>query len=908
MSAGNPFPVPLIPPHEVEHVFLPFAKAVLWPAPLLQRLLSFAFYSIEPNQLFVDQIRHLTSLLPTQHTLTVLSFVPLVPVSEKAPTLDPAVVIAFDNLSSSAKPHFDDETVLAIWPARTKMDLSIRRTRLRDTFGAYRLERRVSEFWSLARRLLRFDIISTVNILNAHLLMSTQTFDWFAFFDRLGAFANDVDHFLAVAKVVNDRGKKAVSADFPLDRVLECSVLCGFRNPPVFGFDIMEEASLLAAGGGRRGFDHNNALAEFETIAEEVLTVPAEITKPTTFEEYVASLDWVTSGASSEGKVYYEYEGVRKSFKARKNALPYVSDLAELAATALARDSQVNWTIVKSELAKIRLAVSSDLYTYLKMSWIKSYLGSAYKQWAGSTTEESFSETTDRLIAMLDAVSRSWNLPFDYSGFDHQPNTDELIALSRIFINIARRQVPPTHLSQFDAVAATILSSFHKSSLHTKDDKGRTTVLRVIGGLMSGLGWTSLLGNAWNTVMTNWCFRVLSRLSVDRPRAFWIRGDDTALCCRSYAQALMMRLTYSALGAVGNDAKMAIFYGKSEFLRVVYDSQGAHGYPARAIPMLSQRKPWSASPWSEASTMEHVYDAVRTLRRRGLDGRVLDSWWRSATRVWSQVHHVSASWLSIPRSLGGLGIEPWRGDCLPVVSWPKAPQLSLRLEVSQPGPALTVQTEFAAFIPISLDEAKSLSYARFVKTISSDDVPVVSSDLRRQTEYPTRSPVPAPKPPWNGHILKTLRSEYSRLAGLTADRGAFRRSPDPGVFGTFRWFQPFWDHLSEISRLRGNTRLLSAVRSTHPTFYRAVRSLEAAGLSRTETISWLFGDTPLGTTRSLHPMLNSVLLSSVVGVVSSLISRTSLRPPQFTQFIHLTTSYLETALLSSPAVIRLYSW
>jgi len=216
--------------------------------------------------------------------------------------------------------------------------------------------------------------------------------------------------------------------------------------------------------------------------------------------------------------------------KARKNFVLDCVELDQIWKACEQYKGQVNYTLVKSELGKVRLAVAGDLPTYLMMTWVTSLLQGAYKQWPGNTLEESVSEQTDRMCRMLKLCSICFGLPYDYKGFEKQPTTDELRVLFKFVLRNARKALPANlSVTDFDSVADRILMVLDRDVLVARFDEV-IKKFNVTGGLMSGLRWTSMIGNAWNTVMTQICLDLLVGLGIsayDIER--YIRGDDSAI-------------------------------------------------------------------------------------------------------------------------------------------------------------------------------------------------------------------------------------------------------------------------------------------------------------------------------------------------------------------------------------------
>jgi len=734
-----------------------------------------------------------------------------------------------------------------IWPARTKTDLSLRRMRLLDMVLYYKSFSRGEDLVEVLTSMKRgFDLIFVTN-----LVVATATFgiNWFRRWVWLGAFDGDLAHFIGVTKKVQDLGKTVGILDVDWINYIECSGLTGYRNPPFEGFDVLEEAKKLAAGGE----PHNYFGHTWDNLCREFLPMKYHRAKHMPFKDWVAKGDWITSGASSVGRLLIrDPDGKVKSVKARKNMVADVVDLVQLAQDALDFRGQENSTVIKSELGKIRLAVAGDIYTYLKMTWITELLGGAYYDWPGNTSEEDFVSQSKRLSRMLELCSKMFGLPYDYAGFDHQPNTDELVSIVKILCKQARLNVPECFTTEFDYIADSVVSGFHLATLRVRHDDEVTT-LPVTGGLMSGLRWTSTVGNAWNSVVTGLALKLLTAWGisvVDIER--FIRGDDSAIFVPNYATGAAMNVAYDAIGAKGGAGKFSLQYHKMEFLRVWFTDR-CRGYPSRAIPGLTQRKPWASEPWSEDMVLKAQFEAIRTLRRR-IDGRdrVLDDIWSTIRRIWCRNHNLPEAVCWTPIHAGGFGIEPPKvGE-----NWeikPPVPKANLEagLDVTNQLPwrankiAEYAKERYGLNLTVL---AEQLAKSDLLSTLTSDNVPVVSSLVRKRWLSEIRranckasftkvkidvKPMPLNLMSYNGsnvdslllHLearspyfgscpeIATAKVDYQRFEVKTGFR-SWLRDHYPRCYEKCRFFHKSW-HISEIlDYLTGSLKL--APRVLHP--------------------------------------------------------------------------------------------
>lgn len=543
-----------------------------------------------------------------------------------------------------------EEVYKQMFPARSKNDLAIRRSRVYD-FHTY-WKKVKPAFLSLVLGNCRrgWDYIFVMNILCFSAVLGE---DWYKRLLRLGCFDGDISYYTVCAKKMNDLIKTRGVDDPDWHIYVEAGTLVGYRNLPYPGFDPIKETENLAKGGLK--FDLFGY--EFDNLVKEYLPMDVPPVNYISFRDFIMAGEWATAGSSSEGRIVVtDIDGNEiGDFKARKNLAVDVLDLEELVRECLSWSKQVNYTIIKSELGKVRLAVASDLQTYLQMTWILKFLGGAYSQWPGSTTDETFEEQTKRMWKMLKLCVKKLGLPFDYKAFDHQPTTEQLVSIMKWVCYKARSNIPVTGLAEYDQVCDNVIRGFYNSELSWRAEK---VTYKVEGGLCSGLRVTSIVGNAWNSIMTGLVLKLVASigLSVDEVERY-IRGDDSAIYVTSWGLGSLIKMTYDVCGVEAGDGKFSIQSHAMEFLRIWYGDR-TYGYACRAIPGLTQRKPWSSGPWSDDNVIKSIYDTICTLRRRTGFTANIDRLWNHLKYNWCSLHNVPAVSLSIPRHLGGFGIEP----------------------------------------------------------------------------------------------------------------------------------------------------------------------------------------------------------------------------------------------------------
>lgn len=323
--------------------------------------------------------------------------------------------------------------------------------------------------------------------------------------------------------------------------------------------------------------------------------------------------------------------GEKVSLRLRKNQVHFFYDSEALYKKCLSETGEVNFSIVKSELGKVRIAVSSDIYTYLKMSWVLSFSGDFYKHIPGATIDESVTEELRRMRNIISYLNNknAKGLPFDYDAFDHQPTLDEIQHIYDLVANKSRFNVPVDELSEYDQVVKNTSDGIKKAVLIYRpnsdtsvpsENRHNETVFDVEGSLLSGLRITSIIGNIWNTINTMVNRQILRSMGIhDQNSIFYIRGDDSVILSDSYPYLVLFSESYRGQNIVGGYGKFSIQIQECEFLRQWYYKGRIFGYLGRSVPSITQSKPWSNTAWTPDNVISSVIEAIETCIRRGSD-------------------------------------------------------------------------------------------------------------------------------------------------------------------------------------------------------------------------------------------------------------------------------------------------
>jgi hypothetical protein len=666
------------------------------------------------------------------------------------------------------------------------------------------------------------DYIFALNICVASIILGR---DWLLFvYEHLTA---DIDEWDKWTKQVGGRVKLSTVDPRWRARLSEMNNLTGFRTPPFGDYDPLEAARELAESG-----EPHDWPIDYRILVRLACPLkPSRIDE--TFSEWVRAGRWLTSGASSLGRVRWEFEGEEYVVKARKNQLPFVENVEKLIELCLSTDKQFARVALKAESSKLRITVVGDLPSYLLQAYVIANLRGQYLLWPGMVLGQTGDEVEARMLRTLrELAAEKFSLPTDFDGFDHQPTTEELLIHVGWYLDNVS-QVGP----EWEKVRLGVLRGFSNSYLVYLD-----AVMSVLGGLLSGIRMTSILGNGWNAAATR-----AARMRADKIRrsvdelGVSIQGDDSLLLSRDGLYLILVCAGYIACGARLGVGKFGLLWRQGEFLRVWYDgkSDKVVGYAPRSLVGITQRKPWSSEPMSLlVSIAASVTSLSTTMRRVQLHSDEIDDkcvTWASRLCVMSGL----PGWLPwVPRASGGLGLRV-SGHC----GW------------SQPRPPGrgVVTSDWAAqlvrdvFPELTGDEVKSLVQIRLNRTFAGDDVGAVGKANR-----------------------DNVRESF--VGVVYREVGVAHYGPG-GEFGSMGEMSGQYARALEMSQVRRGA-LDEWFRTTGKLRWRVER-LMRHGLGRNAAIDWMLGLFPVDLPPSVPDWLGPKLRSSVTSIDPASLRRTT---------------------------------
>jgi len=794
-----------------------------------------------------------------------------------------------------------DDELVKIFGVRSKEDLRIRRMRMTDIFKHYIRCGYQDKLIARLHIFSRLDYITVCNLLNATLIHPEYFLNILL---KLDAFKS-LTRYSVVTNTINQLVKKyPCSMEFRLT-MAEASNLTGYRGLPFPGFDPVAATKDLCDGGDEHGLKNRDWLTTFETAARRVIFGQKVKTV-----DYMSMADFIksdlaeTSGASSRGKVEYEFEGETEKFKARKNFLLDIfapSDIYEK--TYMDLGKQTSSAFVKPELGKCRIAVTGDISTYYSMSWLNYLCGHSYTSWTNNTLEENRIKQLKRMEKMTRDLKGRYSLPFDYKGFDHQPTLEEIKILVRLYLESGRANVPDARLTEWQDILDKTVISFENNECYIWVD-GIKNTFHVKGGVQSGIRLTTLLGNFWNQVMSE-VARNLCDPFEDKISDIYIRGDDSSIYADDYFSCLLMRLAYQGINAVGHDAKYGIHFQNSEFLRVWYNEKRVFGYPNRSIPGLVQRKPWNSDPWSPDSVTAALFDTVNTIERRL--GNDMNEFRKTVSNIWQQIRKLDRRYLELPKQLGGLGLLPWNGY-LPDKPYPHVEKVKVKFKTAS-GSLQRYIDRYKEYILLDDIQAQELQQETMLSKASSDDIPGMNRILRQKfkTLLDKHGTVKWSKEPEMISYASSaiLATGLLRKLDEVSDISAYDMTT-PVAFGFFRRYEKMWTDVSLLSKIT-DIKPMQYMRIHAPEFVNYINRIERKGWHRANALDYAFGKVTGLYVDNLHPTAYRTIECATAKVIE--MSQTVKQTRQQLLWLIQTASKSATSYLKQSKVYnKLFLW
>jgi len=397
---------------------------------------------------------------------------------------------------------------------------------------------------------------------------------------------------------------------------------------------------------------------------------PGEIT---TVDDFINNGDiWCTAGSGFEptvGKLHV-YDRERKDTEeVKKNKWSVRWEMSNYKTKRLLfkKRVQICKAVAKSEPAKVRAVISSDLGLYLKMTYISLFLDQIL---AGRTDSTLWMNGEDRFkLWQSMAFDGTWRMPLDQSEFDRNQSKRQVLITVRLIKELIKYYgATDTMLEIMDL----IIFSLEYGYVIVDGER-----IDYTNGVLSGWRWTAMLDTLINLaeveLAQDW---VRENSSID-PGVISVnaQGDDDWFKFKTRRGAIAVWLAYESFGLFVNPGKFFLSTVRDEYLRRVYDNGVVTGYPARSVASIMFRNPVSEKEPVGSERIRSTFGKWKLFAER-MDVKFKNSWWwrrflqdcvQGTRGVTKQMIEY---FVEVGAVYGGIGLDngPWLDVLLPAKS------------------------------------------------------------------------------------------------------------------------------------------------------------------------------------------------------------------------------------------------
>lgn len=249
---------------------------------------------------------------------------------------------------------------------------------------------------------------------------------------------------------------------------------------------------------------------------------------------------------------------------------------------------------------KVRIIVSSDYNTTLKMRFIDEWL----TPWLSGLEKSTLFQTTSQTLQMwrkfTDNNLNLYNVPIDQSAFDHHVTKEMvLIMLEEIRSLISDFAIDNQEL--LDVMDTIIYALDGGEIVYEPEGKGKVRhVFAYESGILSGWQWTALLDTLANIAEYMTMVDLIQSEKIEMvTKQFNAQGDDGLVRLTKPISCLALITAYNQCGFEVHPRKTFISKHHNEYLRKYSSNNKLNGYPSRMVTKLLWLYPGDMLPISE---------------------------------------------------------------------------------------------------------------------------------------------------------------------------------------------------------------------------------------------------------------------------------------------------------------------
>lgn len=241
---------------------------------------------------------------------------------------------------------------------------------------------------------------------------------------------------------------------------------------------------------------------------------------------------------------------------------------------------KANVSIKTEFFPKVRLIISSDFNTTMKMRFIDTWLNT----WMRGNPFSTLTMTKKQLWDLWKkfASTEGINAPVDQEKFDH--NTTKRMVEIMLWRILALINTRATNNAELVSVMRTIIFALDGGDVLYRDSSGTVHSYLYSSGILSGWQWTAFLDSLANQAELILASKISKRMGI--PTEFIqtnVQGDDVALKVRTPVQAYAIITALRWMGFKVHPKKSFISKHHNEYLRKYALNNTVNGYPARMI-------------------------------------------------------------------------------------------------------------------------------------------------------------------------------------------------------------------------------------------------------------------------------------------------------------------------------------
>ena len=407
--------------------------------------------------------------------------------------------------------------------------------------------------------------------------------------------------------------------------------------------------------------DEEKFLTQFRIKVASILSWKSGmLEQETSIDDFVTNIASTgTSGSafdSDKNKVELKYKGEGVKFtnnKYAKSAYLSAQNKKDRLKRKVRQKANVSQKI--EFWPKVRIIVSSDFDTTMKMRFIDTWLQSWMKGNANSTLWQTKQQSFDMWLAIAKNES-GYNIPIDQSAFDHHVTKRMvMVMLEEIRELIETRAINNDELLE---VMDSIIYALDGGKVYYKDPKtGDTVNWTYESGILSGWQWTAFLDTLANIAENLMAQDQVRSLGVDvQVLQFNAQGDDDLLRVNSPAVAFGILTAMRRFGFEIHKYKSFISKKHNEYLRRYAKDKEVNGYPARMVNNLLWLYPGDRYQKSVLSRLSGAKDKwVKFYERMKNSSRLVSTLKReySAMKIDPKIY---IKYLGTKRTYGGAGL------------------------------------------------------------------------------------------------------------------------------------------------------------------------------------------------------------------------------------------------------------